>query len=480
MKPPLNHILLLQTLLIILAHQGTVAELAQARSPNVILIMADDLGYECLRCNGGTSYDSSLLDQLAARGMRFTHCYSQPICTPSRNKIMTGRSNARNYRKFGMLVPEEITFGNIVQQANYKTCVAGKWQLSGGPGGGGTSPAKCGFDQSCMWAYKHNLPKGVEHTGGWEHPGVTSRYWHPSIIQNGAYRPTTLDDYGPDLFTQFLLDFIQENRNEPFFAYYPMALTHGPFLPTPHSEDLATADKFKSDRRYFSDMVAYTGFCVDRIVRQLNELGIAEDTLLLFTTDNGTLPAIVSRMGDRIVPGGKGMPIDAGCHVPLIAYWKGTIEPGAVCTDLVDFSDFLPTIAAVTDSQLPTDRPLDGRSFLPQLRGERGNPRTSVFVHYDKDPNQSKPRFRRVRFALDGQFKLYQDGRLLNISEDIEEERPLELTSLTPEQQAARARLQEVLDAMPPWTPDNSSFRGEPDKTTRQRLQVLSRLRKES
>lgn len=448
-----------------------------ARTPNVILIMADDMGYECLRSNGGTSYDSTLLDQLAARGMHFTHCYSQPICTPSRNKIMTGRSNARNYEKFGLLRPEEITFGNVLQQANYKTCIAGKWQLSGGQSGGGTTPSQCGFTESCMWAYKHNLQEGVEHTGGWEHPGVTSRYWHPSIIQNGKYRSTTGDDYGPDIYTQFILDFIERNRSEPFFVYYPMTLTHGPFLPTPHSKDLQTADKFKTNPRYFGDMVTYTGHCVDRIVQKLDQIGIAEETLVLFTSDNGTDRTILSRMGNRYVPGGKGMPIDAGCHVPLIAYWKGTIRPGTTCADLVDFSDFLPTIAAVSSAQLPTDRPLDGRSFLPQLQGQRGNPRTSVFVHYDKDPAKEKPQFRRVRFAFDGRFKLYQDGRFLDISKDIEEEHPLPVESLNEEQSVVRDRLHKVLDSMPPWTPDNSTFEGGIDQPSKHRLEQLRQLR---
>jgi len=453
-----------------------------ARRPNVILVMADDMGYECLRSSGGTSYNSQLLDQLAARGMRFTHCYSQPICTPSRNKIMTGRSNARNYRSFGVLIPEEITFGNVMRQARYKTCIAGKWQLTGGgPGsrtyGRGTTPKRCGFDQSCMWAYKHNLPAGVKHTGGWEHPGKTSRYWHPAIVQNGAYRPTTSQDYGPDIFTQFILDFIEQHRDEPFFAYYPMALTHNPFLPTPHSKDLPRADKFKSDPRYFGDMISYAGFCVDRIVRKLDELGIAENTLVLFTGDNGTHRSLVSRFEDRIVLGGKGFPVDAGCHVPLIAYWKGTIRPGSVCCDLIDFSDFLPTIAAVGHAELPADRPLDGRSFLPQLRGKQGKPRTSVFVHYDKDPEKKVPKFRRVRFAFDGRFKLYLDGRLLDVPHDWEEEHPLDPARLDPAARTARRRLQQVLDSMPLWKPDNSTFGDGPDEATKLRRKQLNQLR---
>ncbi len=464
---------------------ATTHSLAAARRPNVILIMADDLGYECLRSGGGTSYDSRLLDQMAAGGMRFTRCYSQPVCTPSRNKIMTGRSNARNYRAFGLLIPEGITFGNVMKQAGYKTCIAGKWQLTGGgPSsavhGQGTSPLRCGFDQSCMWAYKHDLPAGVEHTGGWENPRKkTSRYWHPAIIENGRYRPTSIDDYGPDIYTQFILDFIEREKDEAFFAYFPMTLTHNPFLPTPHSKDLATADKFKSKDKYFGDMISYTGHCVNRILEKLDELGLADNTLVIFTADNGTNVRITSRMGDRVVPGAKALPIDAGCHEPMIAYWKGTIQPGTVCDDLIDFSDFLPTIAEVGAASLPTDRPIDGRSFLAQLNGRRGNPRASIFMHYDKDPLHARPRFRRIRFAFDGRYKLYQDGRMFDVADDIDEERPLDTGALSAEPQAARAKLQRVLESMPPWKPDNSVFGDGPDEPTKSRLKKLQRARAE-
>jgi arylsulfatase A-like enzyme len=455
---------------------------AWARRPNVILIMADDLGHESLRSYGGTSYNSQLLDDVGKRGMRFTQCYSQPICTPSRNQIMTGRSNARNYRAFGLLIPEEITFGSVMKDTGYKTCIAGKWQLSGGPPGTptydkGVMPIDCGFDQSCMWAYSHDLPPGVKHTGGWEGKRKTSRYWHPSILENGRYRPTTVDDYGPDIYTQFILDFMETNKNEEFFVYYPMALTHAPFYPTPHSKDLATADKFKNDKKYFGDMIEYTGFCVTRIFDQLDKLGLADNTLVLFTTDNGSNRGVVSHQGPRIVPGGKGLPIDAGCHAPLLAVWKGKITPGTTCNDLVEFSDFMPTIAAVSGAKLPTDRPLDGWSFLPQLEGKPGNPRAAIFMHYDKDPDAKRPGFERIRFAFDGHHKLYLDGTMFDVSHDIEEERPLDNAALSSEAQAARGRLQRVLDAMPPWEPDNSVFKNGKERPTDSRLQELRELR---
>jgi arylsulfatase A len=436
-----------------------------ARGPNVILIMADDLGQESIGCYGGTSHETPLLDKLASQGMRFTHCYSQPVCTPSRVKIMTGRSNARNYREFGDLDPQEITFGHVMKQAGYKTCIAGKWQLCGGKGHEGSFPEPSGFDQSCMWAYDHDLPGDAaeKYTFFGKTPKKTSRYWNPAIVRNGEYVPTTTEDYGPDIYCQFILDFIEQNREDPFFVYYPMTLTHNPFVATPLSEDQSEQAKTKSSNRFFGDMVRYTGVLVDRINRKLDELSIAENTVVLFTTDNGNYRSLVTQMGERTVLGGKGLPVDAGVHAPLIAYWKETIEAGSVCHDLVDFSDFLPTLAEVVKADLPSGRTLDGRSFLPQLKGHVGNPRQGVVVHYDKNPSSRKPGFRRVRFAYDGRYKLYLDGRLYEVPADWTEAKPLATVDLSPEARAAREKLQGILDTMPKWEPDNSAFEGESD-----------------
>jgi len=437
--------------------------LAGKRRPNVILIMADDLGYEALGCNGSTSYQTPLLDKMAARGLRFSHCYAQPLCTPSRVKIMTGRSNARNYRNFGDLDPREITFGHVMKEAGYKTCIAGKWQLCGGDEHQGSFPKSSGFDESCMWAYHHDLPGDArdQYTFFGEKPKKTSRYWNPAVVRNGEYVPTDTNDYGPDIYSGFILDFIERNKDEEFFAYYPMTLTHNPFVATPLSKDLNVRTKTTGSHRFFEDMIQYTGVIVDRILNKLDELGIAENTLVLFTCDNGTHRTLVSRLGDRVVHGGKGLPIDAGVHVPLIAYWKGVIETNRVCTDLVEFSDFLPTLAELGRATLPADRVLDGRSFLPQLNGETGNPRHEVVVHYDKNPESEKPQFRRIRFAYDGRYKLYLDGRMYDVPNDWIEADPIPTDALSEAARAARKRLQQALDSLPAWQPDNSAFEGD-------------------
>ena len=446
---------------------------SKTRRPNVILIMADDLGYEGLACNGGTSYETPLLDKMAANGMRFTDCYSQPICTPSRVKIMTGRSNARNYRDFGDLDPNETTFGHVMNAAGYKTCIAGKWQLCGGWEHKGAFPKSSGFDESCMWAYHHDIPEADrgKYTFFGEKVRKTSRYWNPAIVRNGEYVPTTGEDYGPDIYSRFILEFIERNKDDEFFVYYPMTLTHGPFVPTPRSKDQSVHAKTKGSFRFFEDMIQYTGIIIERITAKLEALGIADDTLVLFTCDNGTYRALMSKMGDRVIRGGKGLPIDAGVHVPLLAYWPGTIAPNSVCTDLVDFSDFLPTLAEAGGATVPTDRVLDGRGFLSQLKGGKGHPRESVVVHYDKNPGQGKPQFRRVRFAYDGRYKLYLDGRMYEVPGDWLEVHPIPADGMPETAKAARGKLQAALDAMPEWRPDNSCFGGELDEGMKKYLE---------
>jgi arylsulfatase A len=435
--------------------------------PNIILIMADDMGAEALASYGGTSYKTPELDAVAAEGMRFTHCYSQPICTPSRVKIMTGQSNARNYTRFGHLNPDAYTIGHLMRDAGYKTAVAGKWQLCGGDAHDGMLVTQAGFDEHCMWAYDHDLPGDAAETYTFfgEKPKKTSRYWNPAVVRNGEYVPTTEEDYGPKMYCDFILDFIDRHAEEPFFVYYPMALTHGPFLATPHSKDQSKPAKTKSQTRFFEDMIQYTGHNVQRILDKLEARGIAENTLVLFTCDNGTYRSIRSEQGDRVVHGGKGLTIDAGVHVPLVAVWKGVIEPGGVSHDIVDFSDMLPTLAALAGADLPDGLTLDGNSFAPRLRAETTPPaRDRIVVHYDKDPEKEKPGFRRTRFAYDGRYKLYLDGRLFDVPNDWLERTPISDEQMTDDLRTRRTHLQKALDTLPAWQPDNTGLPEGSDK----------------
>lgn len=392
--------------------------------PNIVLIMADDLGYECVGSSGGTSYRTPALDRLAREGMRFEHCYSQPLCTPSRVQIMTGIYNQRNYIRFGILDPQATTFAHLLKKAGYRTCIAGKWQLLGGFDG----PRHFGFDEYCLWQLTVRK----------------SRYPNPVLEQGGRIIEYTEGEYGPDVVSDFLCDFMERNKDRPFLAYYPMILPHWPFEPTPDSPDWDPGAKGvlkgHGDVKYFADMVAYTDKMVGKIARKIDALGLAEKTLILFTSDNGTYRGITSHMGDREVRGGKGTMTDAGTHAPLIARWPGVVPAGRVCRDLVDFSDFLPTLAAAAGARVPESLRLDGRSFLPQLRGETGTPREWVYCWYSRNGGPKGQEFARTQ-----RYKVYGDGRFFDLRTDWREARDLGGVSLSSEAAAARRRLKDVL-----------------------------------
>lgn len=189
---------------------------AESRQPNIILIMADDLGYECIGANGCESYETPNLDELAASGMRFENCYVQPLCTPTRVQLMTGIYNSRNYIRFAAIDPKATTFGNLLKNAGYATGVAGKWQL----GHARDLPKRLGFDEACLW----------------QHTRRPARFTNPGLEYNGQERDFTNGEYGPKLVNDFALDFVTRHHHEPFFLYYPMILTHNPYQPTPDSD----------------------------------------------------------------------------------------------------------------------------------------------------------------------------------------------------------------------------------------------------
>jgi arylsulfatase A len=394
-----------------------------AKKTNVILIMADDIGYECYGAYGGTSYPTPNIDRLAAGGMRFTHCYSQPLCTPSRVKIMTGKSNARNYAAFSILKKGEITFGHMLRDAGYRTAIAGKWQLFGAEHysaafrAKGALPQDMGFERHCLWQ--------VDKLGG--------RFWEPVVTIDGKLKKFGPEVYGPDVYCQFLLDRMEEFRDEPFFFYYPMVLVHSPFVPTPDSADRKGKDKQKN----FGDMVTYMDKLIGRIVDKTVELGISEKTLILVTGDNGTHSSLKSMMGDKEVKGGKGMPTDAGTRVALVGYQPGTIANGKVSGRLVDFSDFVPTVAEVAGVEEP--KGTDGVSILAELHGKISPPRDPIFIYYWPRPERGKP----IRFVRDQRWKLYGDGRLIDVQNDVFETSPISGN------EKVRKRLQGVLDRMP-------------------------------
>jgi len=420
--------------------------------PNIVLIMADDMGYECLGCNGSTEYKTPNLDRLAVGGLRFTNCYSQPLCTPSRVKIMTGKYNYRNYQDFGYLNPDQKTFGNLLQDAGYATCISGKWQLNGlnrnNEGNQDVSrPYHFGFDEYCLWQLHHKKSSG-------------ERFANPLITQNGIDLTRDEDAYGPDIFCEFVLDFIDREAGNPFFVYYPMVMVHDPFVPTPDSPEWDDQSRrYENDTVYFDDMMAYTDKIARRIIDKLKEKEVWENTLFIFTADNGTHPTVLSDTYNGQVKGGKGYSINTGNHVPFLLSWKDKYDGGRVVDELIDFADILPTFcetAGIKNSNFHTD----GQSFLPLLKGNGTAGKKEILIHYT--PRWGK-NFPHNRWVMDGGYKLYRDGGFYNTTDDPLEENPL--AELSPEEKKVRSGFQRIIDAREqefPYDWNNESYN--PDK----------------
>lgn len=443
-----------KTLLIVsLVRLLLLSSLVQAEQirPNVVLIMADDVSWEAFGCYGAVDYATPHIDKLAAEGVRFSHCYSTPICTPSRVMIMTGKYNYRNYTHFGYLSPNEKTFGHLFQNAGYETMIAGKWQLNGlydehPDCRDNTRVYQAGFDEFALW----QVTKGkLKRDGGGE------RFWSPYLEINGKLiaKEENEGQYGPDIMSDHICDFIERNQDKPFFVYYPTVLVHSPFVPTPDSignrsrgHEMNRQPKDSAEiKANFVAMVRYMDKIIGKITAKLDEVGQLENTLIIFTSDNGTSGSITSNWNGMQIQGGKGGLTNAGTHVPLVVYWKGKTATNHVVDDLINFTDIYPTIAEAAGIPLSEDNIIDGISFLPQLKGETGTPRKWVANHYQSYWSQKLGAWTRTQ-----DYKLYHDGRFFNVSKDILEEENLEEGLSSERIMSAHQMLQAALAELPP------------------------------
>jgi arylsulfatase A-like enzyme len=310
-------------------------------------------------------------------------------------------------------------------------------------------PRDAGFDEYSLFHALHTEDKG-------------SRYTNPTFLRNGELHRQVAGKYGEDLSVEFIADFLRRHRDEPMFVYYPMALPHWPMVSTPRSDVWADPERrLEEDVRYFPDMVAYMDEIVGRLVAHIDQLGLRENTLILFYSDNGTDRRIVSRFRGRDIPGGKGETTQNGIRVPLIARWPGTIKPG-ICSDLVDATDFLLTFAELAGRPVPASWGAEGVSFAHTLLGQEPRPgREWCFFWYDPRPGWDKDKFSRHIFALDHDYKLYSDGRLFAISGDGFREDPLDPAQLTRANRAAQVKLRHVIDTLmqPPLSEEAAAAR---------------------
>jgi arylsulfatase A len=351
--------------------------------PNVVFILADDLGVECLSAYGGTSHKTPNIDRLAKEGMRFTKSFSHPFCSPSRGSLLTGRYPFQNGLKVVLhskkqeniyLKPSQPSFPRQLKQHGYATQIVGKWHVS--------------------LEHKHNTIRefGFDHYQTWcifdEKGEKTTRFWNPYLMRDDRIIAAEIKNrYGPDVDLEVYLDFIKTNAKakKPFLAYYSTYLPHYPWEPTPDSKEKtyrAPNSDHKGDPKYFPDMLAYLDKQIGSMLQTLDDLGIADNTIIIFLADNGTDTGLINQWGERkSIAGGKGTMTDRGTHVPLLVRWPGKIKAGSVCEDLVDFTDFLPTLCELTGAKLP-EPSIHGRSFAPQLLGQPGQPREWIHIQH--------------------------------------------------------------------------------------------------
>ena len=388
---------------------------AATRKPNIIFFLCDDAGIDLFGCYVGQSrFKTPNIDALAKEGTRFESCHAAPLCGPSRCLLMTGRYAFRtggitnqSWREGGPGAKsvDEFPIARLLKQSGYATCCSGKWRQMG------ETPAEWGFDEYLT----------DPTAGGW--------YWQKTYTKNGKLIENEKEVYAPDHAHEFTMDFMRRNRAKPFFIYHSTHLVHGPILPTP--------DSAPDSQDLFADNVAYMDKMLGKVVAEVKKLGLQNDTVIVFTGDNGTAQKSYTIHGKQI-NGAKGSMWEGGTRVPLIVSGKG-VKKGKLLEDLVDFSDFYTTFADFAGAPLPTGSKIDGRSFAPQSQGKKGSPRDWIYVQLGKN-----------WYVKEKVWKLNQSGELYDLKNAPFEEKLIAEGAGGPAGSEARKRLATVLAELNP------------------------------
>ncbi|MBI9015914.1 MAG: sulfatase-like hydrolase/transferase [Phycisphaerae bacterium] len=429
---------------------GMMSKIAKSSNPNFLFILIDDLNKAWVSPYGNTDVKMPHLDRLAAQGLKFNNFYSMPQCTPTRTTLLTGQYpfhhgwvNHWDVPRWGTGHFDEkhnMTFARTLRQAGYKTAVAGKWQINDfrrEP----DAMTKHGFDDYCMWT-------GYEA----QNPPSSERYWNPYIHTNSGSK-TCKDKFGADVFTDFLINFMKENKNQPMAMYFPMALTHGPNTTTPTEKDIKTSrDKFKA-------MIRYTDLCLGRLVEAIENLGIRRNTIIIWTTDNGASDGMSVDVDGHKVMGGKAKLTENGTCQPFIVSCPGLVPQGIETDALSDLTDIYPTFAELAGLAMPKGITIDGVSLAKVFKGEdQAGPRKWILSMgggagrigpSGRVQNWEKYANRVIR---DKRYKLFIENGIASRLHDLQQDRWEEnnlIGSTQTEHIAAKKRLQGYLDTMP-------------------------------
>jgi len=410
-----------------------------ASTPNVVLILLDDLGWKDFGCYGSTYYQTPAIDQLAREGVRFTDAYAAcAVCTPTRAALLTGRYPARllmtNWTPDGRWSPtsalregrflrdlplEEITIAEALREVGYRTASIGKWHLGGPPF---SMPEHHGFDLN-VGGHPHGAPGSYfyPYQGDWAIPSTNLRAtWN--VLPDGEP-----GEYLTDRLTDEAVKFIRDNRDQPFFLYLPHYAPHTPLEAKP--ELIAKYEAIPESQRQglpvYAAMIESIDQSVARVVATLRELKLEDNTIIIVTADNGGFWRATNHAPLR---GHKGTYWEGGVRVPLIIKWPGHAEPGRVVTDPVISMDLYPTVLAAARQPMRPNQHLDGLNLAPLLKGSATLARESLFWHFPHYNNH--PQTAPAGAIRRGDWKLIETFdppglELYNLADDIGESRNL-------------------------------------------------------
>lgn len=409
---------------------GLTPSLAAAEKPNFVVIFTDDQGYGDLSCFGGKHVNTPRIDQMAAEGSRLTSFYvAAPVCTPSRAALMTGcypkRIDMATGSSFGVLLagdtkglnPDEITIAEVLKGAGYKTGIFGKWHLGDQPE---FLPTKQGFDEYFGIPYSHDIHPFHPRQNHFQFPPL-ALVDHETVIEMDPNA-----DFLTKRITEHAVSFIEKNKDEPFFLYVPHPIPHKPLHVSPPfmkgvastiTDKLAEENNsidYKTRDKLFRQAIDEIDWSVGRILDTLKTQGLDENTLVIFTSDNG--PAI-GKAGP--LKGRKGSTFEGGMREATVIRWPGKIPAGKDNDELMTTMDLLPTFAKLAGAEIPADRVVDGRDIWPTLTGKAKTPHEAFFYHRGNSLNAVRS----------GKWKLHANNgkptQLYDLENDIGEKKNL-------------------------------------------------------
>ena len=403
-----------------------------AEKPNFVIIFTDDQGYGDLSCYGGNHISTPRIDQMAEEGAKLTSFYvAAPVCTPSRAGLMTGcypkRINMATGSNFGVLLagdkkglnPEEVTIPEVLKTAGYKSGMFGKWHLGDQPE---FLPTKQGFDEFFGIPYSHDIhsfhPRQERH----QFPLL------PLLEGDEVIEMEPDADLLTKRFTERAVQFIKENKDQPFFVYLPHPIPHAPLhvapefmvgVPEEVVAKLAEEDgniDYRTRDKLYRQAIAEIDWSVGRILDTLKAEGLDDNTLVIFTSDNGP-PKNSLHASAGILRGTKGSTLEGGMREPTVIRWPGKIPAGTVDDKLMTTMDLLPTFAKLAGAELPADRLIDGKDIWPTLTTDAPTPHEAFFYHSGNKLNAVRS----------GDWKLHtkkgKPAQLYNLKDDIGEKK---------------------------------------------------------